>query len=280
MTFDDGPTSYTPQLLDILNQKGIKATFHLTTKFLTDPAVQSMVQRIASSGHLIGLRTEASWNLLTMSDDQIRSSIARQANVMASFIGYFPKFIRLPYNGYDERVLRAVESTGAVVTTHNLESYDYTNDGNRVLNAFQLAVGLAGNQGNFISLQHDSIQSSVAATPKIIDNIKANGYKFVTLDNCLGMGEMTKNKTPLKGGNGPAAPIGMGGSSPLVPSSSNTGSSGGTGIKDDAPEDDGKTNGQSSDKKNGAYPIFGSSNVMYATASIIISVVLSLPSLF
>lgn len=214
MTFDDGPTSNTGQLLEILREKGIRATFHLTTKYLTDPAVQSMVQRIASSGHLIGLRTEASWNLLTMSDDQIRSSVARQANVMASFIGYYPKFIRLPYNGYDERVLRAVESTGAVVTTHNLESYDYTGDGNRIVNSFQLALSLAGSGGNFISIQHDSIPSSVAVTPKVIDGIKGAGYKFVTLDACLGMGDMTKNKSALKGGAGgdsQALPMSQGG---------------------------------------------------------------------
>lgn len=203
LTFDDGPAAYTGQLLEILKSKGVRATFHLTTKHLTDPAVQSTLQMISSAGHLVGLRTEADWDLMKMSDDQIRSSIARQANVMASFIGYYPKFVRLPYGGYDERVLRAVESTGAVVTTHNLETYDYTNDGNRVINAVQLATSLlAPGAGSFIVVQHDGVQQSVAVTGKVIEVAQKSAYKLVTLDSCLGMGDMTKNKVALKGGNG------------------------------------------------------------------------------
>jgi peptidoglycan/xylan/chitin deacetylase (PgdA/CDA1 family) len=208
LTFDDGPASYTGQLLDILKSKNVRATFHLTTKHLTDPAVQSSIQAISSAGHLIGLRTEADWDLLKMSDDQIRSSIARQANVMASFIGYYPKFVRLPYGGYDDRVLRAVESTGAVVTTHNLETYDYTNDGNRVVNAVQLATSLlAPGAGSFIVVQHDGVQQSVAVSGKVIDIAAGATYKLVTLDACLGMGDMTKNKVALKGGSGAAGGV-------------------------------------------------------------------------
>lgn len=224
LTFDDGPASYTGQLLDILKSKNARATFHLTTKHLTDPAVQSSIQAISAAGHLIGLRTEADWDLMRMSDDQIRASIARQANVMASFIGYYPKFVRLPYGGYDDRVLHAVESTGAVVTTHNLETYDYTNDGNRVINAVQLATSLlAPGSGSFIVVQHDGVQQSVAVTGKVVDIATGAGYKLVTLDSCLGMGDMTKNKVALKGGAG-----GAGG---IVPMSNNSGkgSSGFTG---------------------------------------------------
>ncbi len=213
LTFDDGPAAYTGQLLDILKSKGIRATFHLTTQHLTDPHVQATIQAISSAGHLIGLRTEPGWDLLKMSDDQIRASIARQANVMASFIGYFPKFVRLPYGGYDDRVLKAVESTGAVVTTHNLETYDYTNDGNQVVNAVQLATSLlAPGAGSFIVVQHDGVQQSVAVAGNVIDIAKKASYKLVTLDACLGMGDMTKNKVALKGGNGKEAPMPVAGS--------------------------------------------------------------------
>lgn len=208
LTFDDGPAQYTGQLLDTLKSKGIRATFHLTTKYLTDPSVQASIQAISSAGHLIGLRTESDWDLMKMSDEQIRSSIARQANVMASFIGYYPKFVRLPYGGYDARVLAAVEATGAVVTTHNLETYDYTNDGNRVVNAVQLATSLlAPGSGSFIVVQHDGVQQSVAVAGKVIETATSAGYKLVTLDACLGMGDMTKNKSALKGGNGKESPL-------------------------------------------------------------------------
>lgn len=255
LTFDDGPASYTSQLLDILKSKGVRATFHLTTKHLTDPAVQASIGAISAAGHLIGLRTESDWDLLKMSDEQIRSSIARQANVMASFIGYYPKFVRLPYGGYDDRVLKAVESTGAVVTTHNLETYDYTNDGNRVVNAVQLATSLlAPGAGSFIVVQHDGVQQSVAVTGKVVEIASKAAYKLVTLDACLGMGDMTKNKVALKGGNGSvgALPVGGGVTGPKIPGGGAVGGSGsGKGSAGGAFDDEAAVGGK---KANAAGP--------------------------
>lgn len=200
MTWDDGPAQFTESLLNTLSSKNVKVTFHITTKYLTDPNIQSIIQRIAGQGHLIGLRTEADWDLFSMSDEQIRAGVARQATVLSSFIGYVPKFIRLPYGKFDDRVRRAVESTGLIVTNFNLETYDYHNDGTRTLNAVKLALSLVGKgTGSFISIQHDGVQQSVGVTGKIIDLVKSSGYKFVKLDECMGLGDMSKNKEALKG---------------------------------------------------------------------------------
>lgn len=200
MTWDDGPAQYTEQLLNTLDSKNVKATFHITTKYLTDPNIQSIIQRISKAGHLIGLRTEADWDLFNMSDEQIRAGVARQANVLASFIGYTPGLIRLPYNKFDDRVVKAIESTGLVVSSFNVETYDYTGNSDRIVKSIQLSLSLTGKgAGSFISIQHDGVQQSVGATAKIIDLVKSYGYKFVKLDECLGLGDMTKNKELLKG---------------------------------------------------------------------------------
>jgi len=200
MTWDDGPAQYTEQLLNTLDSKNVKATFHITTKYLTDPNIQAIIQRISKAGHLIGLRTEADWNLFEMSDDQIRAGLARQANVLASFIGYTPGVVRLPYDKFDDRIVKAVESTGLVVSSFSVETYDYTGSADRIVKSIQLPLSLIGKgAGSFISIQHDGVQQSVAATAKIIDLVKSYGYKFVKLDECLGLGDMTKNKEPLKG---------------------------------------------------------------------------------
>ena len=200
MTWDDGPSTNTNELLAILREKDVKATFHVTTQYITDPQIQSMIQRIAAAGHLIGLRAEASWNLMSMTDEQIKAGLTRQANVLAQFIGYVPKFIRLAYNGFDNRVLAAVEDTGLVVTQQNLETYDYSNDGQKTYQAVNLALSIVARGGGaFIAVQHDGVQQSVGVTPKVIDLIKNAGYSFVKLDECLGMGDMTKNNEPLKG---------------------------------------------------------------------------------
>lgn len=231
MSFDDGPADFTGQLLNTLSEKKAKVTFHLTTQYLTDPNVQEIISRIAGEGHLIGLRTEPSWDLFQMSDDQIKASIARQSQVMAEFIGYQPILIRMPYKKYDDRVLRAVESTGAVVTVHNLETYDYTGDANRILKAYQVSLNLAGKgAGSFISVQHDGVSASVGVVPQVIDLIRNLNYKIIKLDECLGLGDLTKNKKALDGGNGDFVPMEIDSSSgglPL-PGSSSSGGKGGS----------------------------------------------------
>lgn len=202
MNWDDGPSQNTMQLLGILRDNDVKATFHVTTKYITDPNIQGAIQSIAREGHLLGLRAEPSWNLFSMTDEQIAAGIVRQANVLGSFIGYVPKFIRLAYNGYDDRVLRAVESTGMIATSHNLETYDYGNDSQKIFNAVNLPLSLqARGGGSFIAIQHDAVSQSVGAAAKIIKLVKGSGYKFVKMDECLGLGDMTQNKEALKGGN-------------------------------------------------------------------------------
>jgi peptidoglycan/xylan/chitin deacetylase (PgdA/CDA1 family) len=229
LCFDDGPADYTGQLLNSLSDKKVKATFHLTTQYLTDPNVQETISRIAGDGHLVGLRTEPSWDLFQMSDDQIKASIARQSQVMAEFLGYQPILIRLPYKKYDDRVLRAIESTGAVVTVHNLETYDYTGDTNRILKAYQVSLNLAGKgAGSFISVQHDGVSASVSVVPQVIDLIRSLNYKIIKLDECLGLGDLTKNKKALDGGSGDYIPMEIDSSSgglPLPSSGSGSGSS-------------------------------------------------------
>lgn len=266
MTWDDGPAQYTNQLLDILASKNVKATFHITTKYLTDPNIQSMVQKISSAGHLIGLRTESDWNLFQMSDDQIRAGVARQATVLSSFIGYTPKFIRLPYNGYDDRVLRAIESTGLIATIHNLETYDYNNNGPKILNAVKLSLSLLGKgQGSFISIQHDGVQQSVGIAGQVIDTIKSFGYRFVKLDECLGLGDMTKNKEPLKGADD---------SVDLGPMDSPQGSNGmASDPSGGMPGVDGNLNGQNANMKNSAPIAVAAAPAILAT---MIAILLSL----
>jgi len=99
LCIDGGPGSHTGQVLSHLKQKKARATFHITTKYLSDPSIQSLVQQIAADGHLIGLSLENVSNLTSMSEDQIKNLVARQGNVLASFINYYPKFVRLPYQG-------------------------------------------------------------------------------------------------------------------------------------------------------------------------------------
>jgi len=192
MSFDDGPAQYTNQLLDILATKNAKVTFHFVTQYLTDPTVLATIQRAASEGHYIGLRSETTWNLMSMSSDEITSEVKRTAGVMSEFTNVSPKVIRLPYKGFDDRVRLAVEAAGLTITEQSMDSYDYTGDSTKIYNAFKIALSLyADGKGKFISIQHDGVQGSVSATPQIIDLILSKGYRLVKMDECVGASAST-----------------------------------------------------------------------------------------
>ncbi len=217
LCIDDGPGTHAVAMLDTLKKLGIQATFHVTTLNMLDPNVRALIKRTAADGHLVGLRTEAKWNLMSMSDDQIKSGLVRQANLLATIIGYTPRFVRLPYNGFDDRVVKAVQSTGLVITSHSLDPRDYNNKAEEIVNTFHLAFQLALQGQPHISVQHDSEQQSVAALPAIKKMASSYGYKFVTLDECLNMGDARSNKEQLVGGDDPMDFSGMVGDSDSAP---------------------------------------------------------------
>jgi len=187
MTFSDGPTLNIPALLTTLAAKKVKASFLFVTKYLTDPNVQSIVSSVTAAGHIVGLRAETDWNLLTMSSSDITTNIQRLAGVMAQFTGTKPIFYSLPADGYDARVVSAVEAAGMIIVAPNLDSMDYNNSATQILSAFSLAMSLQSNGGgNFISVQRDGVLASVQETGAIVDLIKSNGYQLVLLDACVG----------------------------------------------------------------------------------------------
>jgi len=236
LTFDDGPAQYTNQLLDSLASKNVKVTFHFVTQYLTDPNVLATIQRASSEGHYIGLRSETTWNLMSMSSADITSEVKRTADVMSQFTGVVPKVIRLPYNGYDDRVRVAVEAAGLTITEQSMDSYDYTGDSTKIFNAFKIALSLyADGKGKFISIQHDGVQGSVATTPQIIDLIISKGYRIVKLDECVGVagassggGGGSSSGGGSSGGSGTGNSAGTGGSSGTGTGGGNSSTGGGS----------------------------------------------------
>ena len=64
LTYDDGPNpAATPQLLDVLASHGVRATFFLIERHLTDETAP-IVRRIAADGHRIGLHSHTRGKML------------------------------------------------------------------------------------------------------------------------------------------------------------------------------------------------------------------------
>ncbi|KXN67245.1 carbohydrate esterase family 4 protein [Conidiobolus coronatus NRRL 28638] len=188
LTFDDGPSPYTGNLLNILNDKNIKASFHFTTDYLNVPYVAAYVQQAQNDGHLIGIMSKTPIKNIKLDDEAHFNGLKKLQSDIETITNQKPSYLTLPYEAsYPKDLIEKYESMGFTVTSHNLDSEDYNNSSQPYLSfKKQLDAIVPPAKGSFISLQHDTAPKSVNETNKIIDLALDKGYKLVRLDECVG----------------------------------------------------------------------------------------------
>ena len=212
MTFDQGPAIYTGAVLDAFDSRGVKATFHPIVTYLSEASVVANLQRAAAEGHTIGLSIEANLNLAEMTDSEIVDAVYSRAEIIEQIIGFKPVFLRIPnYKDLSNEQIKLIISKGFILTTYNLDSYDYSSP--NVLQSYKNVLDLLSinTKGAFISVQRDYIQESANATPEIIDYIMEKGYTLVPLDKCVRNAPVrgrNEDKPSTKNPKTPSTPIG------------------------------------------------------------------------
>ncbi len=152
LSFDDGPDPvFTPQVLRILANAGIKATFCVIGREAR--AFPDVLRAIAQQGHTIYDHTETHPHLNRLSADQIDAQLASPARFIRDTLGVAPAFMRAPYGDLNGTVNDVAHKQGMRV----------------------LAVVLVHDGGD----GRDRSQT-VVALPVIIEQLKAQGYTFVT----------------------------------------------------------------------------------------------------
>jgi peptidoglycan/xylan/chitin deacetylase (PgdA/CDA1 family) len=193
LTYDDGPGAYTKALLDILDQKGVKATFFVSGsnyQVITAGNNPDLIRRMYNSGHHIGSHSYSHADLTTLSVDGIWYEVNQLSVIFKSIIGVSPVFVRPPYGAWNDQVLTALGTWGYKVAWINLDTEDWKNPTSpqTSLNRVNAAMGATSSSySNFIVLAHESIQGTVEEfTAKAIDSIRAKGYQLVTFGDCVG----------------------------------------------------------------------------------------------
>ncbi|EUC59077.1 chitin deacetylase [Rhizoctonia solani AG-3 Rhs1AP] len=171
LTFDDGPSPYTPKVLNYLEDKKIKATFYVIGSNVIDkPAI---LQATYLAGHEIALHTWSHRALTTLSNEEIIAELGWNLKAIKDVIGVSPKTMRPPYGDIDDRVraiCKAMNLTPVMWTTEGELQYDSNdwrvNDGSQtgpqLLQTFNSLLDRASqlNTG-FVSLQHDLYAQTV-----------------------------------------------------------------------------------------------------------------------
>ncbi len=186
LTFDEGPSAYTEQIVDILAEKGVDATFFLSGDAAeADPAA---VRAIAEAGFELGSNTYSDTDLSDLSSDEVRSQITKGFDAIEAACGTRPALLRAPYASFTEENWSEAMDLVSAVVSWNVDSGDWLLPG-----ADTVVSTVTGSvqPGNIVLLtDNDSTgEQLVEALPTLIDQLQAAGYRIVSLSELVASDE-------------------------------------------------------------------------------------------
>jgi polysaccharide deacetylase family sporulation protein PdaB len=186
LTFDDAPDLvYTPQVLDILKQYNVKATFFVIGKIAEK--YPEVIKRIVQEGHLIGNHSYSHANLTKLSPEEVEKDLNLAEQVIYNLTSFRTALFRSPYGALSDQTIKVLDQKKYKIIAWSVDSLDW-----KGLNAEQVEANIFSNvtKGSII-LQHsaggpgEDLSGTVKALPKIIEELRRQGYQFVTVDKLL-----------------------------------------------------------------------------------------------
>jgi peptidoglycan/xylan/chitin deacetylase (PgdA/CDA1 family) len=176
LSFDDGPDpTFTPQVLSVLQQFGVKATFCVIGRAARQHP--DLVRAIRDQGHLLCDHTESHPHLDRVAPGQLGDQIAGPVAYCQLVLGQHLAFMRPPYGSTNQAVVDTARNQGLRVLEWSVDPKDYTKPpAGTIVSRVVGAVRPGG-----IVLMHDGggdRSQTVAALPVIITQLQAQGYRF------------------------------------------------------------------------------------------------------
>ena len=174
LTFDDGPSGrFTRRLLDGLQERDAKATFFLCGYRLESG--RELAGRILAEGHEIGLHGYSHKNMKTLSRRQIAAELSATRALLPPDCD--PVWLRPPGGCCSDGVRQVAEVTGLSILDWSVDPRDWAT---RDTAAIGRSVVDSVRDGDVVLL-HDMSDSSVDAALAVIDRLKSQGFRFVTV---------------------------------------------------------------------------------------------------
>lgn len=177
LTFDDGPNqNHTEDLLDGLKERNVKATF-----FLLGERVErfpEIVKRIHDEGHLIGCHGYEHVDLNKLSQEDAYAQVEKTNDLIFQITGDYPEYIRPPFGSWKQDL---DAQTFMIEVLWDIDTLDWS-----CKNVQKIESCIIGQvKDGDIILLHDAYDTTLSATFSVIDQLKTQGYEFVTVDELI-----------------------------------------------------------------------------------------------
>ncbi len=178
LTFDDGPGPFTPQVLSVLEQYHVPATFFEIGENIAQ--YPQYTQMLAEAGYPVEDHTWTHPDLSTIPVSQFPYQIDQTQQEIQSLTGETPRCVRPPYDDWDATVLDQVAQRGLTTMSYSVDPRDWSLPG---VQAIVNGVVGAAFPGAVVDM-HDGggdRSETVAALPQIITELSGEGYAFVSI---------------------------------------------------------------------------------------------------
>src|SRR5438874_8500479 len=182
LTFDDGPSAYTHQVVSMLRRLRVPGTF-FTVGIHLDRYPAAIAGEL-HAGFPVEDHTVNHPALAPMPAAGQRREIRGDARRLTGLGAPWPRLFRPPYGSYDRTTVAITRSLGMLVVLWTVDTEDYLRPGRKKI----VAKAVAGARPGAIILMHDGggdRSQTVAALPAIVRRLRQRGYRLVPVPQPL-----------------------------------------------------------------------------------------------
>lgn len=193
LTFDDGPSDNTDEVLKILEEKGVKATFFVIGR--EDETSIQRIKKAAAAGHTIGMHSYShDYEKIYTSVEDFLADFYKLFVILRDEAGVTPTVFRFPggsLNNYNQGVYKEIVAEmlrrGFRYYDWNLSAEDAAKKSPSASTIVEGITSYSAQKKHGVVLMHDSAhcKTTVEALPALIDKLREQGFSFAPLDRTV-----------------------------------------------------------------------------------------------
>jgi peptidoglycan/xylan/chitin deacetylase (PgdA/CDA1 family) len=182
LTYDDGPSMYTQELLDVLKDNNSAATFFVLG--LQVNKNKEVISRMIQEGNQVGNHSFDHKRLTTLNDEELYNQVNNTDNLVYEAALYKPFVMRPPYGSTSEDLIEKLQKP---IIKWSIDTRDWESRDAETINQIILDNVKDGD----IILMHDIYESSLEASKAVIPELLNRGYQLVTVSEMSEYREVT-----------------------------------------------------------------------------------------
>lgn len=140
-----------------------------------------LVQLVAESGHEIGNHFETHPDLTKVDSSRIKTELDFTNERMKEIIGRYPTIIHPPYGAFNNEVIAQATKLNLPIVMWSVDSPDWESRNAEAINKEIMST----TTNSSIILMHDIHETAAEALPTVLNNLKKEGYTFLTASQLL-----------------------------------------------------------------------------------------------